>query len=175
MLITLLYYLLAGLVAASAVFILITPHLLYAALGLMITIMGLAAIYFLQGAAFIAVAHIILYVGGVLLIILFSLMLFNPSINSTSRRAKPGLTAYVIILLMLGLASFFYIGIQILPQPSPAQRLLPAKDAVAALGLELFGPYALVLELAGIILLIALIGALYIARGSYVDQNSPQT
>ena len=68
--ITFLYAFLASLVVASALLIVLTPHVFYAVLGLLCTLLGMAAIYFLQGASFVAVAHIIVYGGGVLVLFL---------------------------------------------------------------------------------------------------------
>ena len=164
--ITLLYYLSAGLVAASALCILITQSMLYAALSLTITLVGLASIYFLQGAAFIAVVHIIIQGSSLLLIILFSLMLLKLDNNPALKHTQLRLTSCIAMLLSLGLAAFFYLSIQSWPQPSPVQQP-PAENSVTALGLQLLGPYALPLELAGIMLLIALVGAIYIARGRH--------
>lgn len=166
--ITLLYYLLAGLVAASALCILITPSMLYAALSLTITLVGLASIYFLQGAAFIAVVHIMIQVSGLLLIILFSLMLLKLDNNPALKCKQLRPTICIAMLLSLGLAAFFYLSIQSWPQPSPVQQL-PSENSVVALGLQLLGPYALPLELAGIMLLIALVGAIYIVRGRHTS------
>lgn len=163
MLIKLLYYFFAGLIAAAALLIVVTPSVLYAALSLIIILISLAFIYFLQGAAFIAVIHIIIYVGGILLFILFSLMMLKPNTGQAFKQTKLGYSLFIVILLILCLASLLYLSIKSLPKPIPPQA--PPEDTVAALGLQLLGPYALALELAGIILLIALLGAVYIARG----------
>ena len=166
--ITLFYYLLAGLVAASALCILITPNMLFAALSLAITLVGLASIFFLQGAAFIAVVLIMIQASSLLLIILFSLMLLKLDNNPAFKPTQLRLTCCIAMQLSLGLAAFFFPSIQAWPQPSTVQQF-PAENSVSALGLQLLGPYALPLELAGIMLLIAIVGAIYIARGRHTS------
>ena len=165
MLIKLLHYFSAGLIAAAALLIVVTPSVLYAALSFLIILISLAFIYFLQGVAFIAVIHIIIYVGGILLFNLFSLILLKLNIGQAFKRTKLGYTLFIVIviLLILCLTPLLYLSIKSLPQPTLPQA--PPGDTIVALGLQLLGPYALALELAGIILLIALLGAVYIARG----------
>jgi NADH:ubiquinone oxidoreductase subunit 6 (subunit J) len=80
----LLYALLAGLAAAAALLILFTPHVLYAALGLLCVLLSMAAIYFLQGASFVAVAHIMVYGSGVLVLVLFSTLMLPLSTQKTT-------------------------------------------------------------------------------------------
>lgn len=171
--ISILYYFLAGLVATASLCILITHDILYAALCLIITLVSLAGIYFLQGAAFLAVIYIIIYGGGVLLIVLFSLMLLKPNNSLASKQIKLATTLAIVAALILSLGPFLWFTTVSLLQPTLPQTYV--ESTVATLGLELLGNYALALELVGIILLIALVGALYIARGKHTDPASPES
>jgi len=159
---TLLYALLAGLVMAAALLILLTPHILYAALGLLCALLGMAAIYFLQGAAFVAVAHIIVYGGGVLVLVLLSALLLPLGSKTTTQRPRRILGSLVAGLLGVCLWPLVRFAVHTLQQQSTVHPL--QEDMVTRLGLQLLGPYALAFEWVGLNLLIALVGAVYIMR-----------
>jgi len=160
----LLYTLLAGMVVASALLVLLTPHMLYAILGLLCTLLGMAAIYFLQGTSFVAVAYVIVHGSGVVVIIFcatFLLPLYTKTTNQHPRwlvktLATAGLTGGVLCPLV---SSWAYI----LRQEETTDLL---EDVVVGLGWQLLGPYALAFEWIGLSLLIALVGALHIMRES---------
>ena len=155
---SLLYVFFAGLVAAAAWLIFLTPQALYAVLGLLGVMLGMAALYFLQGAALVAVAQVLVYGGGVLILILFSTWLLPFTPQPTPPRPP--------WLLGLGLAGglgallgpMVYLAGQSLEQQTPIPPHHPT-DAVADIGLQLMGPYALAFEWAGLVLLVALVGA----------------
>jgi NADH:ubiquinone oxidoreductase subunit 6 (subunit J) len=159
---TLLYVLLAGLVAAAALLILLTPHILYAALGLLCVLLGMAAIYFLQGTAFVAVAQVIVYGGGVLVLVLFSVLMLPPSTKSISQRSKWIFGSLVTGLLGGSLCPLVHLSVHTLQQQGAV--CVSQEDAVMGLGLQLLGPYALAFEWVGLNLLIALVGAVCIMK-----------
>jgi NADH-quinone oxidoreductase subunit J len=158
----LLYALLAGLVVAAALLILLTPHVLYAALGLLCVLLGMAAIYFLQGAAFVAVAHVIVYGSSVLVLVLFSALLLPLDSKPTAQRPRWVLGSLVTGLLGGCLWPLVRFAVRTLQQQGNMHP--PQADAIADLGLQLLGPYALAFEWVGLNLLIALVGAVYIMK-----------
>ncbi|MEM9417043.1 MAG: NADH-quinone oxidoreductase subunit J [Bacteroidota bacterium] len=151
---TLLYLFLAGLVGTAGLLILLTPHVLYASLGLLGVLLGMAAIYFLQGAAFVAVAQVLVYGGGVLVLILFSTLLLPPASQPPAHRTR---WVLIGVGLLVGLLPWVRWAKQFLPEQAPVSSL--STDGVVALGLQLVGPYALAFEWVGLNLLIALVGA----------------
>jgi len=166
----LMHYILSGLMVMSAFFILLTQHMLYTALALIATLLGLAALYALTGAEFIAVTQLIVYIGGILVLILFAIMLTNQGKTYTARVH----TKLICILLIGGLFSLLLwplVGIQFeslnwmngaLQTKSPYSA-----HSIESLGIQLLSRYVLVFELAAIVLLVALVGAVYIARADY--------
>jgi NADH-quinone oxidoreductase subunit J len=156
----LLYALLAGLAAAAALLILFTPHVLYAALGLLCVLLSMAAIYFLQGASFLAVAHIMVYGGGVLVLVLFSTLMLPLSTPKTIIHLNWMPLALVGVLLGGSLRPLVGCAVRTLQQKGVALQ----EDIVPELGLQLLGPYILAFEWIGINLLIALVGTVYIMR-----------
>jgi NADH:ubiquinone oxidoreductase subunit 6 (subunit J) len=159
---TLLYALLAGLVVAAASLILLTPHVLYAALGLLCVLLGMAAIYFLQGAAFVAVAHVIVYGGGALVLVLFSTLLLPLGTKPIAQRPRWILGGLVVGLLGKCLWPLVQFAVHTLPLKGNVSYL--QEDAVTGLGLQLLGPYLLTFEWVSISLLTVLVGVAYIMR-----------
>jgi NADH-quinone oxidoreductase subunit J len=161
MLITLLYYFFALLVATAAVAILFTSQPFLAAIYLISIITCLSAIYFLQGASLVAIMQIILHAGGVLVLLICSLLFFNPQASSTKKRIYPygKIAALSMLLLPIGI-----IGWKLYAAPSPwtVSHVHPVTNAVTAISYQLVGTYGLVLELIGILLLVTLVGMLYI-------------
>src|SRR5690606_28039474 len=89
-----LFYFFACITVLSALMVLWTKNVLYAAFSLIITFMGVAAMYVFAGADFIAVAQILIYVGGILVLIIFGVMLTNrllgQSVNTESHNRFMG-------------------------------------------------------------------------------------
>ncbi len=161
----LLYAFLAGLTAASALLVLLTPHMLYAALGLLCTLLGMAAIYFLQGASFVAVAYVIVYGSGVVVIIFCSALLLPLYTKTTNQHPRWLLKTLITIGLAGGVLWPWVSSLGYSLQQKEVADLLQ-EDVVAGLGLQLLGPYALAFEWVGLSLLIALVGALHIMQES---------
>jgi NADH-quinone oxidoreductase subunit J len=157
----LLYALLVVLAAAAALLILRTPRVLYAALGLLFVLLSMAAIYFLQGAAFVAVAHIMVYGSGVLVLALFSTLMLPLSAPKATIHPNWILLALAGILLGGSLWPLVGCAVRMLQQKSAVTL---QENAVTWLGLQLLGPYSLAFEWIGVNLLIALVGTVYIVR-----------
>jgi NADH:ubiquinone oxidoreductase subunit 6 (subunit J) len=170
MLIHLLYYLFAGLVAMAAVSILFTSQVFYAALCLLGVSIGLSAIYFLQGATFIAVIYLIVYAGGVLVVILFALLFFRPPARITPTQLKLSYRMLTVLGVGLLLMPLLKWSISLVAHPSNPMQTAELDTSVVNIGYQLLGPYGLLVEIAGILLLIVLVGALYIVR----DINQPK-
>ena len=153
-------YLLVGFVATAALLVLRTNHMHYAALGLLAVILGMAGLYFLQGAAFVAVSHIIAYAGSVLLLLLFSTLLLPAEAQQVARPQGLSLllATGLVVALLWPLCSF--IG-QTLPLVRPEQPL--HARPIAHLGAQLLGSYAFAFEWTGLVLLLLLVGAVYVA------------
>jgi NADH-quinone oxidoreductase subunit J len=169
MLMHLLYYLFAGLVAMAAVSILFTSQVFYAALCLLGVSIGLSAIYFLQGATFIAVIYLIIYAGGVLVIILFAFLFFRPPAHITPHQIRLSYRLLTILGVGLLLMPLLKWSISVV-HPSNLMQTADLDTTVVHLGYQLLGPYGLLVEIVGILLLVVLVGALYIVR----DINQPK-
>ena len=135
-------------------------NLFRAALGLAAALFGVALLYLFLEAEFLAVAQILVYVGAILTLLVFGVMLTSriadPSVPRWNRQAWAalGLTA----VIGFGLAHLLFHA------PWPAPNSYSAPVALPALGKTLLSTYLLPFEVLSLLLLGALVGALFIAR-----------
>jgi len=126
----------------------------------MFTFFGVAGLYVLLGADFIAIVQILVYVGGILILLLFGVMLTNKvidvEIKSDSIHVAPAL---------IGIAIFAALLVWMFTNTGWTTQVLTSPETTAfELGRALLTDYVLIFELLGILLLIALVGAASIAR-----------
>jgi NADH-quinone oxidoreductase subunit J len=162
---TILFLITAVVILASAVMVVASRNLVHAALWLVATLFGVAMLYALLNAGFIAVVQVVIYIGAIAILFIFAVMLTRREM----RDKGPGLnknwwaSALVSLLVFGGLVWLLsnWSGFS-----SQASATLPAGfDAVSELGSALISPNEFVLpfEVASILLVAALIGAVYIA------------
>jgi NADH-quinone oxidoreductase subunit J len=126
----------------------------------MFTFFGVAGIYLLLGADFVAIVQLIVYVGGILILFLFGVMLTN---KITNVEIKTGTINIVPAIIGVGLLTGALLSAMIISSWKTFPSETP-QPTTAIIGHMLLNEYVLVFELLGIILLIALIGAASIAR-----------
>ena len=154
------FYLFAAITLLSAAFVVSTKNIVYAAFYLLFTFFGVAGIYVLLGADFIAVVQLVVYVGGILVLLIFGVMLTN---RITSVQIKSG--TFQIVPAVIGVALF--IGTLLAAMLNTSWKNFNNEVPVPtahSLGMLLLQQYAVVFELLGILLLIALVGAASMAR-----------
>jgi len=155
-----LFYVFAVITLVSAFFVVTFKNIIYSAYSLLLTFLGVAGIYVLLGADFIAIVQVIVYVGGILILILFGVMLTNKIQNVPIKTE-----ASFIIPASITVGAFG--GILVSTFINTRWKSMPAELPFATLtdvGKLLMNEYILIFELLGILLLVALIGAASIAR-----------
>ena len=144
-----------------------TRNVLYAAFGLLVTLLALAAIFVLLFADFVALTQLMVYVGGVLVLILFGIMLSNrvadQAIQSESVNFFSGSLAAGMLFSWLLYFILTAEDVLKLPAPELANGSVAAKSSITAIGIRLITNFALPFEVTSFILLIALMGAAYIS------------
>jgi NADH:ubiquinone oxidoreductase subunit 6 (subunit J) len=160
-----LFYLFAGMAAVAALGLVISRNIVRSAVCLLFTLTGVAGLYFLLGAEFLAAVQLVVYAGGTLILIIFGVMLTSKSPFS---RFEPKL---VEIVLATVLASVLLIALVLaihsyrFPQPAAVPVSDEAGYPVDRLGQALLGDYLLPFEIASVLLLVVMIGAAYLAKG----------
>ena len=93
------FWFISGLTVVSAFFVVSSKSLLYSAYSLLVTFLGVTALYVFLWADFLAVVQVVVYVGGILVLIIFGIMLTNKisSVNISHTSVQKGLGAIVVI------------------------------------------------------------------------------
>lgn len=154
----------AALTLGSAIFAATAKRIVHAAFALMATFFGVAGIYAILGSDFLAVTQVIVYVGGILILIVFGVLLTD-RVPEEFRVTKPrnwipaGLAAGLVFVALGGAAMSA-------KWPKITKGALPeATTTVEAIGRSLLTDYLIPFEFASILLLVVLVGAARLARG----------
>lgn len=137
-------------------------NLFRAALYLVLSFVGVAGFYVLLEVEFLAMVQLLIYVGAISILIIFALMLsrrlMSPEYHSRNEQWFVGLVAAI--------ALFAVLAFVLLSASWPTTQAQVPEDAIVALGLALVSPdqFLLVFEVASVLLLVALVGAVIIAR-----------
>ena len=162
---TLSFYLFASVAVASAVFVVLSRNPVHSVLWLILTFFSAAALFVLLGAEFIAMLMLIVYVGAVAMLFLFVVMMLDVDFaelrGSVAGYLPLGLTIGLILLMELGIV----FGNWIFADNAPALRVAvaPAPEDVentVALGQLIYTDYIFLFQTAGLILLVAMVGAI---------------
>jgi NADH-quinone oxidoreductase subunit J len=154
------FYLFATLTIVSALMVVSSDNIVRSAFYLLATFFGVSGIYVLLGADFVAVTQIMVYIGGILILLLFGVMLTS---NITNVEIKKGTAK--ILPAVIGIGILLGAVMSIMTRTKWKLQLTEIPQTTSfELGKLLITDYVLVFELLGILLLIALIGAASMAR-----------
>ena len=159
---SIIFYLLAAITIVGALGVVLSRNVVHSALFLVLSFIGVASIYFYIGAEFLGAVQLMVYSGAVAVLIAMAIMLTRRASMADSNPSQKLLRR--IVSAMLAAALFLFIGIGISIEPLPAGELADATGASEIARLML-GTYVLPFELAAVLLLVAMIGALVLARG----------
>lgn len=155
---------LAVVAIAGALGVVFSKNPVYSALSLLLNFAVLAVFYILLRAQFLAVVQVIVYAGAIVVLFLFVIMLIGGDLRLFEERTRSRQIATVLSLVLgvLMLAGLGVIIISGLLAPSTGE--VPGNGSVQAIGEILFTDYLLPFELASVLLLVAMIGAVVLAR-----------
>ena len=164
----LLFILFGGLAIACAVNVVAQRNPLYCAISLIGVFMSLACLYLMLAAPFIAAVQIIVYAGAIMVLVVFVIMLLNVE-QEEKRRIRMGyLVPSAIVLAALLIAEVEFVIWSVDPNPT----LQPSDVGLtSSIGSALFTSYLLPFEITSILLLMAIVGAMTLARR--IDVLSP--
>ena len=153
------FWVFAIVTVASAGVVVLARTLIYSAFALLFTFFGVAGLYVMLGADFLAATQLLIYVGGILVLLLFGVMLthkiYDLDLRSETTQLAPGLIVAVGLFVILSATA--------LRTQWAATPLAPA-PTTEAIGRLFMGQYLLPFEAASILLLVALVGAAMIVR-----------
>ena len=158
---TFLFYFFEACAGVAAVAIIFSRNLFYATLLLLGCLLSIAGLYVLAWAEFVAVTQLLVYAGGVLVLILFGIML------TAKTGAKPMIVLHANefsgAIIGIGFIVLMVYALVSEPTSVATPEAITSSNAVESIGMSLMTTYLLPFEIAGILLLVALIGAAVIA------------
>lgn len=157
----LVFYFFAIVVIFSAGIVVFSRNIIHSAFSLLFTFFGVAGIYVLLNADFLAVLQILVYVGGILILLVFGVMLTNKVVNVDIKSGTiQTLPAAILVSLMAGTLCGIFYGTDWFV----VEKVPEATTTITDLGVMFLTTYLLPFEVASVILVVALIGAAMIAR-----------
>ncbi len=157
------FYSFAAIILISAIGVVVSRKMMYSAFSLLFTLFGVAGFYVLLNADFIAVTQLMVYVGGILVLIIFGVMLTQKITGVDIKEGSVGKLSFAVGgILASFIAVFFtvmYMNVDWLLKDAPI-----TDSTITQLGNSLLTEYLLAFEVAAVLLLVAFIGAALIAR-----------
>ncbi|MCL1124088.1 NADH-quinone oxidoreductase subunit J family protein [Shewanella surugensis] len=161
------FYLSSGIVLGASIALIFVKQAMHGAVYLIISLLALAIDFYLLGSPLLAVLQVILYIGAIMILYVFFIMI-NPQ-NPNSQIQRPDLTLPLILLLALVIeTTYLLLASQLNTQAIPITVLDPK-----ALGIALFGHYKIAVEVVSSLLLVALIAVMYLAKPFMPPKSKP--
>ena len=154
------FFVVAVATVGSAAVVVFSSNLIYSAVSLLFTFFGVAIIYVYLGADFLAATQVLIYVGGILVLVLFGVMLthrlYNLNLKTETFQVVPGMVISLLVFVALVLAATTTRWHIVKDQPT-----VPTTETIGTLFMT---DYLLPFEVSSVLLLVALIGAAMLVR-----------
>jgi NADH-quinone oxidoreductase subunit J len=164
----LIFYLIAALTIGSALVVALSRNIVYSAFSLLGAFMGVAGLYALLAADFVAVIQVLVYVGGILVLIVFAVMLTHRIDDVAVSNRSVGRLPAAFIVGVVGVI----MGTGVMAARWAQKADVQVAPTTYGIGEAFLGPYILPFELASIVLLVVLIGAVVVSRKEIREETS---
>jgi NADH-quinone oxidoreductase subunit J len=160
---TFFFYFLAIMAIVSAIAVITRRNPVHAALSLIVTLLSLAGFYLMLYAPFVAGVQIVLYAGGIMVLFLFVIMLVNLEQNIREYQFNRQWFVGIVAAAALGVLLLFVYrrGSDIFPRTFAS---IPEAQNTQQIGIALYGQYMFPFEIASLLLLVAIVGAVVMAK-----------
>ena len=154
------FWIVVGLTIGSAILVVLSKKLVYSAYALLFTLFGVTGLYVFLWADFLAVVQVVVYIGGILVLIIFGIMLTNKitSVNISNTSVQKSIGSVILLIFITGL------GVMVANTPWNVVANSEPTQTTEAIGRLLMIDYLLPFEAASLLLLGALIGATTLSR-----------
>ena len=163
-----LFYLFAALAVISAIFVITLKNVVHSAVALAVTLLSVAGIFLTLHAEFLAGVQVIVYVGGILVLFVFVIMLISIERSVVERQFnRQWVVALITALLLIGELGFVaWKGKDslVVPDGAAAESVLGVTGNSQLVGETLYGQYLLPFEIASILLLVAIVGSVALSK-----------
>jgi len=161
----LIFYAVAALTIGSAAIVAFSRNIVYSTFALLGAFMGVVGVYVMLAADFVAMVQLLVYVGGILVLTIFAVMLTQGISDVTVSNRVVGAAPAIVTIVLVGIVMIVAIfRTQWHTAPVPA-----AAPTTYAIGNAFLGDYVLPFEVASLVLLAALVGAIVISRHEVRD------
>lgn len=159
------FYLVAAFTVVSALGVALSNHIMYSAFSLMGTLLGVAATFVMLGADFLGVVQLLVYVGGILVLTIFAVMLTHriADVHVSNRAVGRPLAAVLVLGMVAWMIRVATAASWVVHEPGA-----PAPTTYG-IGTAFLTDYVLPYEIASLVLLVALIGAVVVSRKEIRD------
>jgi NADH-quinone oxidoreductase subunit J len=165
------FYIAATVATISTLMVITRKNVVHALLYLIVSLLSVALVFFVLGAPFVAALEVIIYAGAIMVLFVFVIMMLNLGPQTTRQERdwlSPGIwvgpTAMTLILAG-ELAYVVTLG--------PGRHAAPGMVTPKEVGISLFGPYVLGVELASMLLLAGIVGAYHLGRRDAPEKDGP--
>jgi NAD(P)H-quinone oxidoreductase subunit 6 len=168
------FFILTAMMIGAALGVVLLANIVYSAFLLGVVFLSISGLYILLNADFVAAAQILIYVGAINVLILFAIMLVNKQENFTDipkRWIRNLATGLVCLSLFALLSTMILVTPWLLDATSPAV----VENTVIELGKHFFSDFLLPFELASVLLLMAMVGAIVLARRDLIPESTSTT
>jgi NADH-quinone oxidoreductase subunit J len=163
---TVLFYLFGGIALVAAILVVANRKVFYSALSLIICLCSVAVLYLILKSPFIAAIQIIVYAGAIMVVFLFVIMLLDP-FSSVIIRGKKTFLAYIGAVLGILTITLLYPILKsydLAQTPKNPSFIDGGVGSIKQLGHVLFSEYLLPFEMTSVLILIAIVGAVVLAK-----------
>ncbi len=157
------FYLLSTMAIVGGVMVIVRRNAVHSAIALIVTLLSVAGLYLMLYAPFVAGVQIIVYAGGIMVLFLFVIMLVN--IDRSMKERTFNKQWWVAIVAAVALGALF-VSVFVKSKGLFPERGLPLAEEsnTQQIGLYLYGNYMFAFEIASLLLLVAIIGAVVMAK-----------
>lgn len=163
--ISIIFLIVAAVTLGSALMVVTSRNLVHSALWLVAVLFGVAIVYGLLNAGFLAVVQVVIYIGAIAILMIFAIMLTRNVVGDDNRMTVNENWPWALFIALMVAGGLIFVISQWPGVANPAPAVSERFDPVRALGLALVAPdgFVLAFEMASVLLLAALIGALVVA------------
>jgi NADH-quinone oxidoreductase subunit J len=156
------FYIASAVAVLATIMVITRYNMIHALLYLVISFLALAIVFFILGAPFVAALEVIVYAGAIVVLIIFAIMMLNLKEEAVEQEriwfsGNTWIGPGVLSVILLGELIYILISSA---SPEVASQVIDAKDV----GLSLYGPYILGVELCGLLLMSGIVGAYHLGR-----------
>lgn len=163
------FYIAAAVAIISTFMVITRKNVVHALLYLVVSLLSVALVFFILGAPFVAALEVIIYAGAIMVLFVFVIMMLNLGPQSTQQEREwlsPGIWVGPTVMTLVLAGELAYVV-----SLGPGRHSSIGTVAPKQVGVALFGPYVLGVELASMLLLAGLVGAYHLGRRDTPESN----